>query len=133
MPIDGYNIKTSTTCVFWKKKKYLTFVHRLSFHGQKLSERSSLRSRNYSPIIDLTPSFGSRLQLSGMRSTVSLLFFSQFGICTKYNPSMSTVGLFSLSRSVRSPHPLGPGAHPRQYTTGMDGRFLSFIIGQTVD
>lgn len=49
------------------------------------------------------PSPGSGLQHSGMRSTVRLLFFSQFGICTEYNPSTSTVGLFS-SRLPFSPH-----------------------------
>lgn len=43
-----------------------------------------------------------------MRSTVRLLFFSQFGICTEYNPSTSTVGLFSLCRPVRSPSHLTP-------------------------
>lgn len=50
-------------------------------------------------------------------STVRLLFFSQFGICTEYNSSMSTVGLFSLSRPIESPHPTPPPqtARPSSY------------------
>lgn len=45
--------------------------------------------------------------------TVSLLFFSQFGICTEYNPSMSTVGLFSLSAALSKNFNVHPTPHQR--------------------